>query len=61
MAAKKKSSDRFRGTWTLIAPSGTHYDGHLQWKRFYPSVKEIGPNAERYGLFKLLPIKRKKS
>ena len=56
-----KSKDRFRGTWKLIAPGGKPYDGHLQWKRFSPSVKEIGKNAERYALFKILPIKRQKN
>jgi hypothetical protein len=47
---------QYAGTWTLKAPKGKEYKGHLQWKRFF-----AGPNSERYALFKIIPVKRQKS
>jgi hypothetical protein len=51
---KGKPETQYKGTWELIAPSKKSYKGHLEWKRSY------GPNDERFMLFKLLPLGRKK-
>ncbi|MBZ5664036.1 MAG: hypothetical protein LAO30_05480 [Acidobacteriia bacterium] len=53
--AKTKNTDVYKGIWLLTPPSGKEpYKARLQWKRFY------GPNDERFGLFKILPIRRAK-
>jgi len=52
---KPRPEKQYKGVWEIKAPEGKTYKGHLQWKRFY------GPNDERFALFKMLPIGKKKA
>ena len=52
--AKKGPRDMSKGKWTLIAPSGKHWEGKLKWKRFY------GPNKEKFAIFEMVPLPESK-
>jgi hypothetical protein len=54
---KGKPEKQFAGNWFLVAPTGTVYEGQLQWKNFYAQ-----PKGKEYALFKVKgPQKRKPS